>query len=152
MTAATDYLQAFTGATAGAAKAAAAMALVVQRAQTAGDIATAAPALKTVLAELVRAADAVAEIDRDTTATVRLVAGSASNVKAAALTAANQLRQAGQNASASTGRVESTYQAGTGSVVADASLANVVRAGTSIVYACTEAARQLSALAGKIKL
>lgn len=152
MTAAENYLQAATGATAGATKIGAAMATIVQRAQVSGDIAMALPGLKTVLAELVRGADTLAAIDRDTAATIRLVIGSASDVKAASLTAANQLRQAGQAASASMGRVESAYQAGTGSVVADASLANVVRAGTAMVYACSEAARQLEVLAGKIKL
>lgn len=148
----TKYQAAINGATGGAASAAAAMAAVVQAAAAAGKVVAAAPSLSTVLADLVRAADDIANIDRDTRATVRLVLESAGSVKAAALTAANQLRIAGQDAGASTGRLESAYNASTGAVVADASLANVVRAGLGIVFAANEAARQLQVVAGKIKL
>ena len=146
------YLAAVNGATTGAALLAAGRAAVVQQAITAGRIAAGVPALNTVLAELLRVAATVAEIDRETRATVKLVIGSAASVKSTATNAALQLRRTAQQASASTGRVESAYQAGSNDVVTDASLANVVRAGLGLVFAASEAARQLEVIAGKIKL
>lgn len=146
------YLAAVNGATLAAAKLAADRAAVVARAVEAGSITTAFPALSTVMAELLRVAAVIADIDRDTRATAKLVIGSANSLKSTAINAALQLRQAAQQAGASTGRVESAYQAGSGDVVTDASLANVVRAGLGLVYAAQEPARQLEVIAGKIKL
>lgn len=146
------FLAAVNGATQGAATMAAAMAAVVRKAVASGHIASGVPALNTVLAEIIRQADGIATVDRDTRAVVKLVIGSAASVKATAQATATQLRLLAQSAAASTGRVESAYQAGTGDIVTDASLANVVRAGLGVVYAANEAARQLNQIAGKIKL
>lgn len=139
------------GATAGAAQMAAAMRSTIKSAADAGVIGTAVPALNTVLADLLRVADGIAEIDRDTRAIVGLVSGSLADVKATAQQAATQLRQVAKTATAYTGRVEGSYQAGGGSVATDASLGNVVRAGVGLSWAATEAARQLDQLAAKIE-
>lgn len=152
MTTASSYKDAVIGATTGAASLASSMAAVVQRTIDAGKVAAGVPGLSTSMSELLRLSVAIAEIDRDTQAMVKLVIGSAISTKAAVLQSANQLRQIGQQASASAGRLDSEYQQGTGDVVTDASLANVTRAGSGMVYAANEAARQLEVIAGKIKV
>lgn len=147
-----NFLAAIISATSGAAVATALKAEVVQFAINSGRIAGAVPSMAFALAELLRVHATVSDIDRDTSATVRLVIASPASVRAAALTAANQMRQAAQAAVAGTGRLESTYQAGVADLVLGASLAHVVLAGNTMVYAATEAARQLEVIAGKIKV
>ena len=146
------YLQAIEAATSGAASIAESAADVVQKAVQAGKISAALPGLNTVMADIVRSAGEIADIDRDTVAAARLVIGSAASVKAAALTASNQLRIAAQAVGATTGRIEGALQVGGVSIVASASLGNVVRSGQSMMYGATEAARQLDVMARKIKL
>ena len=150
MTAATSYLAAVAGATGGALTAANNCAVVVRRSLAAGKVD--AGFITAAMNDLVRVAAEIKDVDSETSTAVRLVIASPSSVKQASLVAAGKLRQIAQAASASTGRVESAYHMGTGNVVADASLANVLRAGMTIVYAATEAARQLEVVAGKIKL
>ena len=150
MTQQEQYLAAVSGATGGASKAATLMAGDLRKSLNAGKIEN--QGVQAALVDLSRTATALAEIDSETNTAVRLLIASPGDVKAAALTAATRLRQAAQTAKASTGRIEGAYRVGSGSVVTDASLAHAMRAGTTIVYAATEAARQLDVLAGKIKV
>lgn len=145
-----NYLAAVSGATGGAAKAAKNSAAVIQRSIDSQKITDVS--ITAAMVELVRVSSEMDEIDSETRTAVRLVIASPSNVKSASLLAAGKLRQCGQKASASTGRVESAYHSGSSAIVTDASLANVMRAGMTIVYAATEAARQLDVVAGKIKV
>jgi phage protein U len=138
----------------GAAQAAAEMsglqAETIQRAMAAV-ITGQVPSLRTVLTDITRVAAKHDIISQDVLAAIKLVGTSLGGIQAVARSAEIQMRQAGVEASAVTGRVEGAAQAGTGSVVTDASLGNVVRAGLGIVFASNETARQLGAIAAKIK-
>lgn len=108
------------------------------------------PTMRTVVGDIIRVAETHDVINRDTMAAIRVIATSRGDVQAVARSVEILMRRSATQARASVGRVESQYQAGTGDVVADASLANVVRSGLGIVYAAEESARQLAAIAGKI--
>jgi phage protein U len=108
------------------------------------------PSLKNVVGDVIRVAQTHDVINRDTLAAIKLVATSRGDVQAIARSAEILLRQSRQDATASTGRIESAAQTSTGDVVADAAVGNAARAGSSIAYAAGEASRQLSAIAAKI--
>lgn len=149
MTIAENYLSAVMGATGGANKAASNCADRIRLSLEAGKIEVSL--LTGSMSELIRLAGQITDIDAETTTAVRLVLASPTDVKQAALLAAGKMRQVAQQGSASAGRIESAYRSGAYSIPTLASLGNVMRAGTTLVYAANEAARQLEVIAGKVK-
>lgn len=146
------YLAAVKGAANGAAKVADGMAARIKKADDAGMIKASAPQASAALHDLLRVAKTVSEIAAEAVAAAPLFVGNPTAMQLMALKTAGDMRATAQGALSSAGRVEGAYQDGSGDVVADASLANVVRAAAALVYAATEAARQLEVIAGKIKL
>lgn len=140
---------AVTGATKAAAVMSGLQSAALQRA-LAAVISGQVPSLKTVVGDVIRVAQTHNVINRDVLAAIKLVGTSRGDVQAIARSAEILLRQSRQDATASTGRIESAYQAGTGVVLVDAALGNAARAGAGIAYAAGEAARQLSAISAKI--
>ena len=150
MTTSENYLSAVTGATGGASKAATNCAGRIRLALDAGKIEESL--LTGAMTDLIRLAGQIADIDAETSTAVRLVLASPSDVKQASLLGAGKMRQIAQKGSASAGRIESAYRSGAYGITALASLGNIMRAGTTLVYAANEAARQLEVIAGKIKI
>ena len=149
MTTAENYLSAVMGATGGANKAASNCSARIRQSLVAGKVEESA--LTGAMTDLIRLAGQMADIDTETGTAVRLVQASPSNVKQASLLAAGKMRQIAQTGSASAGRIESAYRSGAYSIPTLASLGHIMRAGTTLVYAANEAARQLEVIAGKIK-